>query len=232
MGKKNEGGTLRDGNGRSARLARWLMKPPVSEAADTLLLEHKQDGEWTRLLMWPREEVSPVLSVAIDEAITELANELGAYLTARVVWWSMDKDQYFTGHDLRVQPEGLDQQQAFSGDPQSANIQTQRHLENSHSLSMSALQLSMASLERTNKLLSASNEALTVQLEAMRGERSRALLERDEAVSALARAETIAEDALAMVDRLQRESKADDGAQTAQVLQLVGQVISGGGLKA
>lgn len=152
--------SLRDGNGRVARLARWLSQQPASLATDTLVLEYKEDSEWKRLQMWPRSEVAQQLAQQIDNTVTELANELGAYLTARVVWFDSKAQTYWTEHALRVQPEDMEGLQAFDGSAQSMAIQNQRHQEKMHTTGMGLLTQAALALRETNAQLLDSNRIL------------------------------------------------------------------------
>jgi regulator of replication initiation timing len=129
---KEQRKSLNHGSTRVARLARWLNEPrPKASKYTTLRLEVRVDGEWSCLHAWESTDVGQHLAENIDEMCKDYANELGAFTIARVVWWSDELEKPWTSYDLRIQPDdvGTDSGQAFSGDVQSTNIQTQRHLE-------------------------------------------------------------------------------------------------------
>lgn len=124
--------SIAHGSTRTARLARWLRKTPPGKEFDTLLLEVRVEGEWSRLQAWAVVDVSELLADDINATVQEYANEQGSFTTGRVAWWSEAGQKYWTTYDLRIAPElegGEVTGQSFSGDVQSTNIQTQRHLE-------------------------------------------------------------------------------------------------------
>lgn len=142
---------LLDGNGRAARLARWLRDKPSRPTIDTLVLEVKSDGGWTRLQCWVRSDVDLYLAAIIDEAVSDHATEVGAYLTARVSWLDSASGEIWTEHALRAQPEGMSASQSFAGDATSVAIQTQLAAERLGNMYMggidSAVQLTRSSAE-------------------------------------------------------------------------------------
>jgi hypothetical protein len=222
--------TLRDGNGRVARLARWLQQLPASEAVDALILEHKEEGEWKRMQVWTRAEVNQQLATGIDSAITELANELGAYLTARVVWFDTTHGVYWTEHALRVQPEDMEGMQAFGGDAGSIAIQNQRHQErvvNMHlgmfGSSMNALKETNAALLESSRMTAAENLRLREDLYAARSqiaeleqEHGRLQNMLDEALSAAEKSTEKAEQAESTGDIIKMITSAVGSQQPAQ----------------
>ena len=128
-GARDDVSGLLDGNGRVARLARWLRDKPASEGVDLLVLEVRGEDGYERAQSWPRNSVTMALASVIDAAVQDAANEQGSFLSARVVWWDSAKQLAWATFALRVQPDGMAGQQAFSGDGTSINIQYQRNLE-------------------------------------------------------------------------------------------------------
>ena len=125
--------SIRHGNARPARIARWLDKRPASPRVNQLRLEVRIDGEWSCLQVWETSEAHAALADTIDATIVEYASEQGSFTIARIAWFEAEAEKYWTTYDLRVAPEQVegaqDMGQSFSGDVQSTNIQTQRHLE-------------------------------------------------------------------------------------------------------
>lgn len=132
MAKQKETPSLNHGSSRVARLARWLGdgRPPGMKY-DVLRLEVRDDGEWSCLQLWQSADVTMQLADDIDELVRGYANEQGSFTTARVAWWSEELKGYSISYTIRVQPDDVDMgsPQAFSGNVESTNIQTQRHLE-------------------------------------------------------------------------------------------------------
>jgi hypothetical protein len=211
--------TLRDGNGRVARLARWLSEAPASASVDVLVLEHKAEGEWLRLQMWPRASVNAGLAAIIDTAITELANELGAYVTARVVWMDSEKQAYWTEHALRVQPEDMDGQQAFDGTASSMAIQNQRHQERVFATNISLIGTSMAALREVNGDLREANRITAAENHRLREELRAAQQKVELLTGEVSRLQTIADEALSQAESA--AEKKQDESQSAQIVQLI-----------
>lgn len=215
--------SLRDGNGRAARLARWLEQLPANPKITHLALEWKSEGEWVRVQLWPRGEVTPLMAVPIDAAVTELANELGQYLTARVVWLEPEASMYWTEHALRVHPEDMEGQQAFDGSAGNVAIQTQRALErmlgqaaNSQQQANTSLREGNAQLLESNRILGGENNRLREDLYKLRD----ALVEKDEEI---ARLSALLERACEAAELAAQRGREDD--HTGQVLQLVGKAL-------
>lgn len=124
----DSGRGMLDGNGRVARLARWLRERPSSADVDTLVFELKNDGEWDRVQTWRRDAVTLSLANMIDAMAQDSANELGAFVHVRAAWWCSATNVYWTAHQMKVQPDNMGAQQAFSGDGQSVTIQLQNNL--------------------------------------------------------------------------------------------------------
>lgn len=165
---------LLDGNGRTARLARWLREVPKRKELDTLVLEMKSDDGWQRMQCWDRAEAGMHLALAIDAAVTDLANECGAFVTCQVAWLDSKSGQYWTAHALRAQPEGMGGQQAFAGDAQSAAIQTQRGLERLVGAYMGGIETSQRMCERSAEIAQSAYEGAQNELMTLR-ERVQAL---------------------------------------------------------
>jgi hypothetical protein len=145
--------TLRDGNGRAARLARWLDQKPALESVDQLVLELKtSDGEWARLQVWPRNNVSQFLATDIDATVQDAANEQGQYITARCAWFDSSAESYWTEHQLRVHPEGMGEQQAFDGTAQSQAILMQRHQERALGMGLNTVNLALQAMREAMEL--------------------------------------------------------------------------------
>jgi hypothetical protein len=130
---------LLDGNGRVARLARWLRDRPAAEGVDLLVLEVRGEEGYERVQSWPRASVTVALASVIDSLVVDAANEQGSYLTARAMWWDTAKAIAWATFALRVHPEGMGTQQAFSGDAQNINIQFQRNLDRASALHMQCI---------------------------------------------------------------------------------------------
>lgn len=137
-----------DGNGRTARLARWLRELPKRKEVDTLVLELKTEDGWQRVQSWDRADAGMHLALPIDSAVTDLANEIGAYSSFKIAWYESKSGAYWTEHALRAQPDGLTAAQSFSGDAQSAAIQTQRALERLVGQFMGGLETASTHLQR------------------------------------------------------------------------------------
>jgi len=145
--------SLRDGNGRSARLARWLDQKPTSETVDQLVLELKtSEGEWARLQVWPRALAFPTLAHEIDATVQDAANEQGQYITARCAWFDTAAGAYWTEHQLRVHPEDMAGQQAFDGSGQSQSILMQRHQERALGMGLNTINVAMVSMREAMEL--------------------------------------------------------------------------------
>ena len=219
MATRQERSSLRDGNGRVARLARWLAQPPSSEKVDALVLEVKEDGEWKRLQIWKREEVQQQLATLIDGTVTDLANELGQYLTARVVWMETATGAYWTEHALRVQPEDMEGSQAFDGTAQSIAIQNQRHQERTAGAAHALIASISITLRETNAQLRDTNQILSTENARLRED----LYESRERISELeqenARLAGMLEQAVDTAEAAGKKTAEDD--KTGQVLQLV-----------
>lgn len=204
MAKQRQDGvqSIRHGSMRTARLARWLDKLPASPTVDTLLLEVRSEGEWSRLQAWERSDVSAQLADTINETIQEYANEQGSFTTARVAWWDEKLEKYWTTYDLRVPPEmgdGSDGGQAFSGDVQSTNIQTQRHLEFMMRQHVGGVAVAMQALRQTTETSNARVVELLEEVMQLRHdnlELKEQLLKTEAALeAALERAESISAEA-------------------------------------
>jgi hypothetical protein len=209
---------LRDGNGRVARLARWLAQCPTSAGVDLLVLEHKQEGEWQRLQVWPRSEAQAALAQMIDSTIVELANELGAYVTARCAWFDSARQVYWTEHALRVQPEDLDVSQAFSGDQTSIAIQNQRHQERVVSVHLGGFADAMRALRESSADMRAMKDQAVAECVAVREENAQLRAEN-------LKLETMLEKALLAAENAENDNGGDS--QQKQVLQLVTTALAG-----
>lgn len=216
--------SLRDGNGRVARLARWLSSEPCA-GADLLRLETRNDGEWECVQAWPRDAVGQHLAADIDALMCELANELGAYVVGRVAWFQSETATYWTSHALRVQPEDLGAMaQAFSGDATSQAIQLQRHQETVFSLNMQTAVRHHATLERMNELQHVQLERLSLENAKLREELWASQRRVVELETDAARAIAMAEDALSQAERVQKdaeEEKSDESPMIKMVQQLL-----------
>ena len=165
--------SLKHGSTRVARLARWLGEPrPKKSEYQTLRLEVKEDGEWSLMQQWDAANVSIQLAETIDDLIVEYANEQAVFLTARVVWYSDKLQAYNISYTMKVAPEndGQDGGQAFAGDTQSSNIQTQRHLEFMMRSHLGGIAAAMQALRETlgttkEELLEALQELARVRVE-------------------------------------------------------------------
>lgn len=147
--------SLNHGAGRVARLARWLDQPRPKESKYNILrLEVRVEGEWSPMQAWPASDVQQYLAETIDEIVRDYANEQGTFTVARLVWWSEELRAAWTSYDLRVAPEdtGNDAGQSFSGDVQSTNIQTQRHLEFMMRQHLGGMACAMQTLRETQGL--------------------------------------------------------------------------------
>jgi DNA-binding transcriptional MerR regulator len=182
------------------------------------VLEHKHEGDWQRLQVWPRSEVNQTLATNIDATVTELANELGAYVTARCAWFDSDKQTYWTEHALRVQPEDMEGFQAFSGDNTSQAIQMQRHQERVLGMGLSNINSAMQCLRESNQLVG--EQARQAQSENLRLRERVAELEQENA-----RLSGMLEQALAAAENA--EAQAGDSSHEKQVLQLVTTALGG-----
>ena len=206
--------TLRDGNGRVARLARWLEQPPASATVDLLVLELRTpEGEWSRLQMWSRDQVSQTLAYSIDETIQDHANEVGTYTTARVAWFDSKRETYWTEQQLRVHPESMGEgMQAFDGTNQSQAIQLQRHQERVLGMGQGMQRESMQCMRETmqfNREIAANAQRENIELRTRVAE-----LEGD-----LARMTAIADEAVRRAEQAEESSEASDDKK--QVFQLI-----------
>lgn len=215
-----------DGNGRTARLARWLRDMPKRKDVDTLVLEMKSEDGWTRIQSWDRPDVGMHLALSIDSAVTDLANELGAYVTCKVVWLESKTGQAWTEHALRCQPEGMTQAQAFGGDAASTAIQTQRALERLVGAYMGGIETSLRLAERSSEIASQNYESSQAELGLLR---ERVItLEREKA-----ELEAQLEEAISLAEKTEEEAK--NGQKQQQVMSLMTSLIAqqaGGGQKA
>lgn len=144
--------SLKHGSTRIARLARWLDQPRhAATTYNVLRLEVRVDGEWSCMQAWGSKDVTHHLAETINELLCEYANEQGAYVAGRCVWWSEEHASYSTSYDVKVQPDDLGDAggQAFSGDVQSTNIQTQRHLEFMMRQHMGGVGMALTALRET-----------------------------------------------------------------------------------
>jgi hypothetical protein len=218
-------GSLLDGNGRTARLARWLRELPKRTQVDVLVLEVKSDDGWNRVQCWDRKEVGQHLALAIDAAVTDLANEVGAFVTAKVAWWDSAAGTYWTEHALRAQPEGMQGQQAFSGDAQSAAIQTQRGLERVMSAYMGGIETSQAMLRDSASIAQENFRASQTELMLLREKVAQLELENGQLAAQL-------EEALSAAERIEEKSESQTNSQQQQAMQLFQGVISSMATKA
>lgn len=220
--------SLRDGNGRTARLARWLAQSPTSPSVDTLVLESRQEGEWQRLQCWPIDRVSQLLASEIDELVVSLANELGAYVQARVAWWSSSTSSYWTEHALRVQPEDMGQMvQAFSGDQTSIAIQNQRHQEHMAGAWLRAVDASLGGLKQSSEDLRLVNSQVQSENLRLREELQEASRLITEQASEIARLTSDLEQAIAQVEEAAQAGGAKATAQHEQVIGLITTALQG-----
>jgi len=224
MATRQERASLRDGNGRAARLARWLEQKPSAPEIDHLAFEWKNDGEWVRVQLWRRDEVSPALAGPIDAAACELANELGQYLTARVVWCDPKSGAYWTEHALRVQPEDFDGEQAFDGSTANVAIQTQRALERMLSMAGGSQMQANTCLREANGQLLESNRMLGGENTRLREDLYASRERVGELEQEVARREQLLERAIEAAELAEQRGK--DDTQTGQVLQLVQRALS------
>lgn len=202
--------TLRDGNGRVPRLARWLAQSPP-EAFDTLMLESRESGEWSRIQCWPRAQVGQGLAIEIDAIVSDAANELGAYLHARVAWYSSERESYWTEHALRVQPDDMgDLPQAFAGDAQSATIQTQRHLERREAQQSAMGMQLFATLASQNELLQGQSQSQYEEIGALRRELSDARRRVNDLEAENSRLMTIADEALTKAEQAEQQTGGEE----------------------
>jgi hypothetical protein len=206
-----------DGNGRTARLARWLRETPRRKQVDTLALELKSEDGWARVQSWDRTDVGMHLALPIDAHVTDLANELGAYVTCRLSWLESATGATWTEHALRCQPEGIAQGQAFGGDAQSVAVQTQRALDRLVGAFMGGIETSTRLSERAAEIATSNYEGAQAELSLLR-ERV-VTLEREKA-----EVEMQLEEALSAAERLSAESQ--QGAQQSQVTGLITQLIA------
>lgn len=217
-----------DGNGRTARLARWLRELPKRREVDTLVLEMKSEDGWTRVQSWDRPDVGMHLALPIDSAVTDLANELGSYVSCKVVWLESKTGQAWTEHALRCQPEGMTQAQAFAGDASSTAIQTQRALERLVGAYMGGIETSMRLAQQSTEIAASNYESAQAELSLLR---ERVItLEREKA-----ELETQLEEAISLAEKTEEEAKS--GQKQQQVMSLMTSLIaqqaaSGGGQKA
>lgn len=206
-----------DGNGRTARLARWLREMPKRAQVDTLVLETKSEDGWTRVQSWERAEVGMHLALTIDALVTDMANEVGAYLTAKLVWVDSKTGEAWTEHALRAQPEGLQVGQAFAGGVQDVAIQTQRALERLVSAFMGGIETSTQSSARAAEIASSNFESAQAELQLARERIMQLEREKSELELEL-------EQALGAAERIQQE--AQSGAQQSQIASIFGQLLT------
>lgn len=206
-----------DGNGRTARLARWLRDMPTRRDVDTLVLELKSEDGWTRVQSWDRSDVGMHLALPIDSAVTDIANELGAYVQCKVSWVDSKTGNTWTEHALRCQPEGMTQAQAFGGDASSAAIQTQRALERLVGAYMGGIETSLRLAERSSEIATTNYESAQAELSLLR-ERVVAL-ERDKA-----ELELQLEEAVTAAERIEEDAK--QGASQQQFMGLMTQLVA------
>jgi hypothetical protein len=222
MTRQSQEKSLRDGNGRTARLARWLQQSPSAAQVDSLVLEIKQDGEWQRLQIWPRDEVSQALASVIDSTVTELANELGAYITARAAWFNLERQAYWTEHALRVQPEDLDVTQAFSGDAQSIAIQNQRHQERIVGVHIGGFNSAIHAMRETNADLRSMKDQVNAENLTLREQLYTAQSDVLRLEAELAKVQQMLDDALVIIEKAPEPGN-DNGQsdQSKQVIQMI-----------
>jgi hypothetical protein len=206
-----------DGNGRTARLARWLRETPRRKEVDTLVLELKTEDGWARVQSWDRADVGMHLALGVDAHVTDLANEMGSYVTCRLSWVESATGNVWTEHALRAQPEGIAQGQAFGGDATSVAVQTQRALDRLVGAFMGGIETSTRLSERAAEIASANYEGAQSELALLR-ERV-VSLEREKA-----EVEMQLEEALSAAERLSEESQ--QGNQQSQVTGLITQLIA------
>jgi hypothetical protein len=206
-----------DGNGRTARLARWLRDLPKRPQVDTLVLELKSEEGWARVQSWDRRDTGMHLSLPIDAHVTDLANELGAYVSCRLSWIESATGNTWTEHALRAQPEGMASGQAFSGDAQSAAVQTQRALERLVGAFMGGIETSTRLSERAAEIAASNYEGAQADLALLR-ERV-VSLEREKS-----EVELQLEEALSAAERISAESQQQG--QQQQVTGLITQLIA------
>ena len=218
----NQAKSLRDGNGRTARLARWLAGSPP-DAFDTLMLESRESGEWSRIQCWPRSHVGQGLAVEIDAIVQDAANELGAYLQARVAWYSSERESYWTEHALRVHPEDMGElEQAFSGDPQSATIQTQRHLERREAAQSAMSMQLFSTLSSQNEMLQSQSQAQFEEIGALRRELGDVKRRCNDLEAENTRLMTIADEALTKAEAAEQNAGSEE---QSPVMQMVTQAL-------
>lgn len=215
-----------DGNGRVARLARWLREMPKPRDVDQLVLEMKSEDGWTRVQSWTRADVGMHLALPIDSLVTDLANEIGAYTSCKVSWISTESGEVWTEHALRAQPDGLQVTQAFGGTAQDTAIQTQRALERLVGAFMGGIETSSRLAERSAEIASANFEAAQAELGLLR---ERVIeLERENADLEMQLEETVNSLEKTQTDQAQNAGKQQF---TQMVTQLIASQAMAGGTK-
>lgn len=212
--------SIKHGSGRVAGLARWLEKQPDNPDFDTLCCELKSDGEWSRVQTWPRDQVHALLAELIDSLCQEYVDELGAYTTFRCAWWASETDRYWITRELRYQPnmgEG-EPGQVFAGDLQSANIQTQRHLEKMASVHVGGFQSAMTALKLTT-------ETLRDECQELREENRQLRARVAELEGENAQLHTQAEQAADLAESLVQKAESDD--KESNVISLITKSLTG-----
>lgn len=154
-GEYGGAGGMLDGNGRIARLARWLRDKPAKETCEQLSLEVKGEDGYERVQSWPRASVSMALATVIDAMVIDIANEQGSYLQARAVWLDAERGSPWSTFPLRVHPDPMPGQasaaQAFTGEGPNVTIQLQRQLSQVTALHLGGIQETFAQVRDSSE---------------------------------------------------------------------------------
>jgi hypothetical protein len=218
---------LLDGNGRAARLARWLRDKPVAAGVDLLALDVKTEDGFERAQSWPKNSVSMALATIIDALVQDMANESGQYLSARVLWWDSEKSIAWATFPLRVHPENMGAQQAYSGEPANVTIQLQSRLDRATALHLGSISEVFQTVKESNedtreRARRAEREADDLRAKYAESERARIDLERrvGELEDDLAAAMELAEEQTTKVAEAKKEAE-----ETGGLMKLVGPAL-------
>lgn len=207
---------LRDGNDRTAVVARWLGRGPPPGAAELHLeVRDPHTEDWPTLARWKASEVDEPLATEINQLVQDTADDNGADVMCRLRWYDSATGG-LTEKSMRGRPaaEHAQHVRQLDGSMVSMLASNQKHTE---ALMMRMVQMVGESESRWERMLDrqeAREERLHDKLLALMEERDAVRDERDAAIEA---ANDAAETAEAANRRAEEAEQSDKFGQVVEI---------------